>query len=182
MYGKSTIDHNIRLKHNLTVEQYIFIDCIHQFTIKKKFTIDWKDIKICIGFTEEEVISNFKSLKDSGLIEVKELKIKTTDVWACNFVEVDAVDEIIRYLNVRGGFDYKANSKSSAEHINARLREGYTLDDFKLVIDSKIEEWLDNSEMCQFLRPITLFAPKKYESYLQSAKLKSKKTITKLAV
>jgi hypothetical protein len=47
----------------------------------------------------------------------------------------------------------------------ARFNEGYTLEDFKQVIDVKTEEWKDNPEFFKYLRPETLFGSK-FDSYL----------------
>ena len=74
------------------------------------------------------------------------------------------IKEIVQYLNDRCGTRYRYQTKGTKEHINARLKEGYTVDDFKLVIDKKFEEW-HGTDMEKFLRPETLFAGK-FESYL----------------
>lgn len=74
------------------------------------------------------------------------------------------IKEIVQYLNDRCGTRYRYQTKGTKEHINARLKEGYTVDDFKLVIDKKFEEW-NGTDMEKFLRPETLFAGK-FESYL----------------
>ena len=74
------------------------------------------------------------------------------------------IKEIIQYLNDRCGTRYRYQTKGTQEHINARLKEGYTVDDFKTVIDKKFEEW-HGTDMEKFLRPETLFAGK-FESYL----------------
>jgi hypothetical protein len=44
------------------------------------------------------------------------------------------------------------------------MNEGFTVGDFKKVIDNKTAEWLD-TKMEQYLRPETLFGTK-FESYL----------------
>ena len=74
------------------------------------------------------------------------------------------IKEIIQYLNDVCGTRYRYQTKGTQEHINARLKEGYTVDDFKIVIDKKFEEW-HGTDMEKFLRPETLFAGK-FESYL----------------
>ena len=50
--------------------------------------------------------------------------------------------------------------------IKARLDEGYTVDDFKTVIDKKVKAWKDDPKMSAYLRPETLFRPSHFESYL----------------
>ena len=71
---------------------------------------------------------------------------------------------IIDYLNLRLGTNYKSSSAKTKALIDARLNEGFTEDDFKVVIDKKYDEWHD-SEMAQYLRPETLFGTK-FEGYL----------------
>lgn len=80
---------------------------------------------------------------------------------------------VIAYLNEKAGTKFRAKSKDTQKHINARLEEGYTLEDFKTVIDKKCAEWL-GTEMAQYLRPVTLFGTK-FESYL-NAPVVSRKT------
>lgn len=73
--------------------------------------------------------------------------------------------EIVDYLNHVCGTNYRPNTKDTQKHIKARLSEGYTVDDFKTVIDKKHGEW-SGTEMEKHLVPNTLFAPSHFESYL----------------
>ncbi|EOZ4638814.1 conserved phage C-terminal domain-containing protein [Enterobacter cloacae] len=84
--------------------------------------------------------------------------------------EVEITDNailVLTHLNQVSGSRYQ-KSKTSLENIRARLREGYTVSDLKLVIDLKHEHWNGNDEQYQYMRPETLFGPKKFEGYLQS--------------
>ena len=76
--------------------------------------------------------------------------------------------EIIEYLNSRCNTRYRANTDSTKKHINARLKEGFTVEDFKQVIDTKVAEWGKDAKMRKFLRPETLFGTK-FESYLNQS-------------
>ena len=58
--------------------------------------------------------------------------------------------------------------------INGRLSEGYTVEDFKKVIDNMQTEWGNDEKMSQYLRPSTLFAPTHFPEYL-NRKPKAKK-------
>lgn len=80
---------------------------------------------------------------------------------------------IVEYLNQKAGTNYKPSSKATQTKIHARLKEGYTLDDFKLVIDKKCDEW-KGTQMEQYLRPETLFGTK-FESYLNAKIVKEDK-------
>ena len=75
---------------------------------------------------------------------------------------------VLTHLNRVSGSRYQ-KSKTSLENIRARLREGYSVADLQLVIDLKHEHWNGNDEQYQYMRPETLFGPKKFEGYLQSA-------------
>ncbi|MGI6095025.1 MAG: conserved phage C-terminal domain-containing protein [Lachnospiraceae bacterium] len=73
-------------------------------------------------------------------------------------------EEIINYLNQKTGKNFKANGKETQKHINARFKEGFTLEDFKKVIDRKSAAW-KGTEWERYLRPATLFGTK-FDSYL----------------
>lgn len=75
--------------------------------------------------------------------------------------------EIISYLNEKTGKKLRWDVKSNQKEIKARFNEGYTLDDFKTVIDKKYNEWGRKptkeelqrgiKDMRIYLRPKTLF-------------------------
>ena len=74
------------------------------------------------------------------------------------------IKEIVDYLNKKIGSKYKNSTNKTKSLIKARLKEGFKLDDFKIVIDKMSSEWM-NSDMQKYLRPETLFGTK-FESYL----------------
>ncbi len=78
----------------------------------------------------------------------------------------EEVRQIVEYFNHVCGTNYKYQSKATAEMINARLNDGFTVEDFHKVIDKKHAEWSNDSYWCKFLRPETLFRPSHFESYL----------------
>jgi len=73
--------------------------------------------------------------------------------------------EIVSHLNSMAGTNYRASSKKTRELIRARINEGYTLQDFQLVIDKKVREWINDNKMKGYIRPETLFGTK-FEGYL----------------
>lgn len=73
--------------------------------------------------------------------------------------------EIIECLNNSAGTNYRVSSKKTKDLIKARFNEGYTLEDFKIVIEKKTREWLNDNKMKTYLRPETLFGTK-FEGYL----------------
>ncbi|HFR3655117.1 TPA: conserved phage C-terminal domain-containing protein, partial [Streptococcus suis] len=74
----------------------------------------------------------------------------------------------IQYLNQETGHVYKFIS-THTKFIQARYKDGYTLEDFKKVIDTKVAQWKNNTEMAKYLRPKTLFSPSNFDSYLNEA-------------
>ena len=88
---------------------------------------------------------------------------------------LDKSGEVVDYLNQAAGTAFRKTSKDTKKHIRARFNDGYTLDDFKTVIDRRVEEW-KGTEWEKFLRPSTLLGSK-FESYLnQKEEPKGKKT------
>ena len=75
--------------------------------------------------------------------------------------------EIIEYLNFRTGSKFKPTTKPYIQAIRSRLKEGYTVDDFKTVIDKKFREW-KGTKLEKYLTPKTLFAPSHFDTYLNS--------------
>lgn len=79
----------------------------------------------------------------------------------------DDIDEVIHCLNHRLGTHYKTTTQATRKLIKARLKEGFTVEDMKLVIDKKATEWADSPKMAQYLRPDILFG-NKFEGYLNA--------------
>ena len=100
-------------------------------------------------------------------IEVDNL-VDTIDIVPQNDSGSGSIAAIIDYLNERVGTHYTYHNKSINGLINARLSEGFTIDDFKTVVDNKVAEWA-GTEWAKFLRPKTLFAPSHFEEYLNQS-------------
>ena len=75
--------------------------------------------------------------------------------------------EIIEYLNLKTGSKFKPSTKPYVQAIQARLKEGYSIDDFKTVINKKCAEWI-GTKMEKYLTPKTLFAPSHFDQYLNA--------------
>lgn len=80
---------------------------------------------------------------------------------------------IIDYLNEKTKSNFKYRAKATQQKINARLNEGYNLDDFIVVIDKKVKEWT-GTEFEKYLCPETLFGTK-FEKYLNQKEVKKQK-------
>lgn len=73
--------------------------------------------------------------------------------------------EIINYFNQVTHQKRTVKNKQTNERITARLKDGFSVDDFKKVIDNKWAEWR-GTEYEKYMRPETLFAPSHFEAYL----------------
>lgn len=76
------------------------------------------------------------------------------------------VQEIIEYLNLKASKNFKSTTVSTKRLINERIAEGYTVNDFKRVIDNKVKQWIHDPNMNKYLQPNTLFNVNKFEGYL----------------
>ncbi len=74
--------------------------------------------------------------------------------------------KIIEHLNNKTGKKYSYKASGNQRLIKARFNEDYKLEDFIKVIDVKVDEWLNNSEMNMYLRPETLFKSSNFDKYL----------------
>ena len=84
------------------------------------------------------------------------------------------VVEVVDYLNLVLGTHYKVNGKKTGSLIRSRLKEGYTVEDFKQVISKKYAEWA-GTEREKYLRPETLFCADHFEGYLNQTFVKEER-------
>ena len=101
---------------------------------------------------------------DCNTSKVKESKVKENK---------DIIKSVIEYLNTKTNKKFKYSSKKTIDLINARLNEGFVINDFEKVIDNKTKDWISNKEMNEYLRPETLFS-NKFEGYLNITEIKEK--------
>lgn len=116
---------------------------------------------------ENLVVANL-DVANQAQLNTKELNTNIYISKENNKEKLNLADEIVAYLNLKTGKKFKSSNKETLKHINGRLNEGATLEDFKKVIDIKCSQWLGDTRMEEYLRPSTLFAPSKFESYLNT--------------
>jgi uncharacterized phage protein (TIGR02220 family) len=90
------------------------------------------------------------------------------------------VVEIVDFLNLVLGTHYKVNGKKTGSLIRSRLKEGYTVEDFKQVITKKHAEWA-GTEREKYLRPETLFCADHFEGYLNQMYVAEKSPVQSVA-
>lgn len=122
---------------------------------KENFNIDIK--KIFKGDIKENFKDNNTSINNTSINNIYSRAAAKNK---------KLVSEVIEYLNEKSGKSYKATTQKTISLISARSKEGFTIDDFKKVIDTKTQQWKSNADMNKYLRPETLFGTK-FESYLQ---------------
>ena len=105
-----------------------------------------------------------------SLEPINEPPIEPKDSMSKPAVIDDRVKQVIGLLNSLTGSKYRASTKSHAGHISERLNDGHSVDDIMAVVRFKVQEWLHDPKMAQYLRPETLFQAGKFNGYLTAAK------------
>jgi len=134
----------------------------------KWYSIDYEKLQELEDSTIERPAS---PTPDAATEEVAE-ETKELDV-SPSVKKIIPFAEIIHYLNEKTGKNFRSGSNKTKELIHARYGEGFTLEDFKRVIDLKSVEWQSNPNWNKFLRPETLFGTK-FEAYLNQQEGKKK--------
>jgi uncharacterized phage protein (TIGR02220 family) len=124
---------------------------------------------IAISINRETPTSKYFTLIHNG-VSVREHKPVPTPKKVKEAIgEIVAQNEftenvIITYLNEQTGKSYRSDNKETIKLIQARLKDGFTVEQFKYVIDVKTHSW-KNTDYEKYLRPQTLFG-NKFETYL----------------
>lgn len=109
--------------------------------------------------------NNINALSTNSIL--KENKKEKND----EAVDLNVV-EIIDFLNEKANKNFRLAKKETRTLIKNLLQEGFTVDDFKQVINNQVIQWKDNPDWDKYLRPSTLFSPKKFENYLNNCPTK----------
>lgn len=78
-------------------------------------------------------------------------------------------EQVVEFLNRESGSFYRKSGSKTKTLIKARIKEGFTLENFQQVIIHKVATWGNDPKMKEYLRPETLFGSK-FESYLNVAR------------
>lgn len=81
---------------------------------------------------------------------------------------INNIHSILSFMNGLLEKNYKATDKTKSL-IKSRLKEGFTVEDFKYVVTIKAQQWKQDIKMSKYLRPETLFGTK-FEGYLNEEK------------
>ena len=138
--------------------------------MKETIYLDEKRLLTLNSSTNKYELANAKPMLRENRIEenrIEEIRVEensTEEILCLDAQDYIPYSEIIDYLNMRTGHQYKSSVQKNRTLIHARWMEGFKLEDFKEVIDKKAMEWI-GSKMEQYLRPETLFGTK-FEGYL----------------
>ena len=111
--------------------------------------------------------------QDFKIIEKRGTKKNISTI--ANKATIDLATQILEYLNSKAKTSFSSKTGTNLDLVIARIQEGYTLSDFKFVIDFKVKDW-KGTDWNKYLRPITLFNKAKFENYLNSTINESKPT------
>lgn len=126
-----------------------------------------------VNFTGQELTNLQSGTEKSSALDLKKVQtIKTDNIKTENnnnnmsFLH----KEIIDFLNEKVDGSFRHQTKVTQRLINARFKQGYTVEDFKMVITFMAKEWLNDPKMDKYLTPSTLFNETNFEKYLRNAK------------
>lgn len=103
--------------------------------------------------------------QDLDMDQAKDLDIDSSSK-SKNRSNIELAESVIAYLNLKTEKKFRAKTAPTLAAISGRAKDGYTLDDFKKVIDTKAADWLTDPKMEKHLNPETLFRPGNFEKYL----------------
>jgi len=151
--------------------------------LAKRFILSFESGVIVIkhwkihNYIQKDRFKETSHTEERGLIAVKKNNVYTMDtsctpsigeesIGEVSVVEsyIGDVKEIILHLNEVTNSKYKPTTPKTKTLIETRLKEGFTVDDFKQVHIIKYSEWV-GTDFEKFLRPETLYS-NKFESYL----------------
>ena len=125
---------------------------------------------------KQQLFNNNTTNKNEELQQVEDIKQQQSNNNVTTLSKKKEKDNniyslVIDYLNSKANTKFRASTKNTQSYINARVREGYKLEDFIIVIDTKCDDWL-GTNWERYLRPATLFGTK-FENYLNEANKKA---------
>ena len=135
-----------------------------------RFDANHRDIREFLAFGESftgklkfgaQVASNGFVTVCIKPVEKKELSEEDRKLRNDAYEVMDYLNLVLKQYGKRG---YKRDGKTAHTYIKRRLKDGFTVDDFKDVIEIKVA-WLKDPKQHKYYRPQTLFS-EKFESYL----------------
>ena len=136
--------------------------CIHH---NNGYSNELEDLVVVCRSCHRDIESGNKKWEGVGKpLENFQHSLISNNLISNNNINNNIYKEIIDYLNEKAKTKYR-QVENNYKHIRARINEGFSLEDFKLVIDKKCKEWI-GTEFEKYLTQETLFRPSNFEKYL----------------
>ena len=123
------------------------------------FSIDW----VAESINKRRAYSESRRKNREG--KPKKNGKKICETYVKHMENENEIENVIGYLNEYAGKNFK-KTDSTSRMINARLNEGFTVDEIKSVIRLKTDQWKNDPKMKAYIRPETLFNATKFQSYI----------------
>ncbi len=146
------------------IENQQGIECVHQGMDESQQAMERNQQGI--GEKQHVIDGNLEGCESRSTTKNSSTKDPSTKSINTS-VEEESI-EIIDYLNNSTGKHFKSNTKATVKLIKERRMDGFTVDDFKTVIDNMKSNWA-GTKFQQYLAPTTLFGAK-FETYLNADK------------
>lgn len=128
------------------------------YTEEKKKLIEQENKEYIVGIPNgNQTDTQYRIGKDSLVKDNKNNVV--------NDIYTPQIKEVIDYLNEKTNKNFRATTKKTQTLIKTLLKNKYTVEDIKKVIDIKVKQWSKDKKMKIYLRPETLFGSK-FEAYL----------------
>ena len=163
-------------RHRKLLEEKGYISVSQERKKGSKFTHNVYTLEFIpqVQFTTSEKRTSEKRTSENDTTNNNTINNNTINTLSSNSTRAP-YKEIIEYLNEKTGRHYKHTAIANQRVIKARINEGYTLEEFKTVVDKKTVEWENDVKMKKFLRPETLFGTN-FDRYLNEETESNKKS------
>lgn len=136
------------------------------YTEEKKKLIEQENKEYIVGIPNgNQMETQYRIGKDSLVKDNKNNVV--------NDIYTQQIKEAIDYLNEKTNKNFRHTTKKTQTLIKGLLKNNYTVEDIKKVIDIKVKQWGKDQKMKIYLRPETLFGTK-FEAYLNEEPVKER--------
>lgn len=113
--------------------------------------------------TNEEQTKNKQTTTNKNVKNIK--NDKNNNLYCSSDEERQIIKTIIEILNIETDKEFSPDTKLTRKLIQDKLNAGYSLEDFKCVIEKKCDAWKSDPIMKPYLKPSVLFGAK-FDEYL----------------
>lgn len=134
----TTVQHDVRLKFNLTMNDYAVIDCIYHLQLKKGWCNCSKEyLSKWLGISSRSIFVIIKKLEERKLLKRNKQLLKTTKKWYAEFSDYEKIAQP----------DYEESSHQTMKKVHSDYEE--SSHNNKTYIKKDIKEELDSNLIVQ---------------------------------